>query len=115
MTVLIPQRGEVWGVNLDPTRGHEQAGRRPGLIVSVNLFNEGPAGLIVVLPMTSKERGIAFHVEVRPPEGGVKQRSFIKCEDIRSISLERLGQRYGSVSARTMIEVEDRLRILLGL
>jgi len=115
MTAVEPSRGEVWMLDLNPTRGREQAGRRPGLIVSVDLFNRGPAGLVVVLPITSKAKGIPFHVEVDPPEGGLKQKSFIKCEDVRSVATERLLQRYGAVSLETLSRVEDRLRILLNL
>lgn len=110
-----PSRGEVWMVDLNPSRGHEQAGVRPGLLVSVDLFNHGPAGLIVVLPLTSVAKGIPFHVELNPPEGGVKVKSFIKCEDIRSVAKERLAHRWGRISGTTMAAVEDRLRILLGL
>ena len=110
-----PSRGEVWMVDLNPSRGHEQAGVRPGLLVSVDLFNHGPAGLIVVLPLTSVAKGIPFHVELNPPEGGVKVKSFIKCEDIRSGAKERLAHRWGRISGTTMAAVEDRLRILLGL
>jgi mRNA interferase MazF len=112
---LEPSRGEVWVVSLDPTKGREQAGKRPALVLSVDHFNKGPADLIVVLPITSKAKGIPFHVNVRPPEGGLKQESFIKCEDVRSISKERLSQRLGAVTTRTMKLVEDRVRILLGL
>ena len=108
-------RGEVWLVDLNPTRGHEQAGRRPGLIVSVDLFNKGPAGLVVILPITTKAKGIPFHVEINIQEGGLAQQSFIKCEDIRSIDKERLFKRVGRVSDETMRAVEDRLRILLNL
>jgi len=46
-----PSRGEVWLVDLNPARGHEQAGIRPGLVVSVDPFNHGPAGLVVLLPV----------------------------------------------------------------
>ena len=110
-----PLRGEVWLVDLNPTRGHEQAGKRPGLIVSVDLFNQGPAGLVVVLPITTKAKGIPFHVEIDTPEGGVTQRSFIKCEDIRSIAKERLFKKVGCVSDEAIKAIEDRLRILLDL
>ena len=48
------RRGEIWWVDLDPTRGHEQAGRRPALVLSVDAFNHGPAGLVVVVPVSSK-------------------------------------------------------------
>lgn len=110
-----PSRGEVWLVDLNPSRGHEQAGVRPGLVVSVNLFNHGPAELVVLLPLTGIAKGIPFHVEVNPPEGGVKVNSFIKCEDVRSVAKERLSRRWGKVSGSTLAAVEDRLRILLGL
>jgi len=111
----VPSRGEVWLVDLNPTRGHEQAGKRPCLVISVDLFNQGPAGLVVVLPVTSKGKGVSSHVAVSPPEGGLTRPSFIKCEEVRSIAVERLIQRYGIVSPETMAAVEDRLRILLGL
>jgi mRNA interferase MazF len=110
-----PLRGEVWLVDLNPARGHEQAGKRPGLIVSVDLFNQGPAGLVVILPITTKAKGIPFHIEINISEGGLTQQSFIKCEDVRSIAKERLFKRLGRVSGATMKAVEDRLRILLDL
>lgn len=115
MTLSKPLRGQIWLVDLNPTRGHEQAGKRPCLIISVDLFNQGASGLALVLPITSKDKGIPFHVEVNPEEGGLTQQSFIKCEDIRSISIERLSDLWGVVSTNTMLMVEDRLRILLGL
>ena len=110
-----PSRGEVWWVDLNPTRGHEQAGRRPGLVVSVDPFNHGPAGLVIVLPITTKAKGIPFHVQIKPPEGGLKSASYIKCEDVRSVAKERLARRLGAISSTTQAEVDDRLRILLGL
>lgn len=110
-----PVRGEIWLVDLNPTRGHEQGGRRPGLVVSVDLFNKGPAGLVIVIPITTKEKGIPLHVEIKAAEGGLTKRSFIKCEDIRSVSRERLAQRLGQVTRSTLDAVEDRLRILLDL
>jgi mRNA interferase MazF len=108
-------RGEIWLVGLDPTKGREQAGMRPALVVSVDLFNHGAAELVVVIPITSKAKGIPLHVEVNPPEGGLTMNSFVKCEDLRSISTSRLVRRLGVVSPQTIELVEDRLRILLGL
>lgn len=93
MSTSAPARGDVWLVDLNPTRGHEQAGIRPAAVVSVDLFNHGPAGLIVVLPMTSTDRRIPMHVPIDPPEGGVRHRSFVKCEDVRAVSTARLVRR----------------------
>ena len=110
-----PARGAVWLASLSPTRGHEQAGVRPVVIVSDDTFNSGPAGLLVVVPMTTTWRGVPLHVPIDPPEGGLRKRSMVKCEDIRSISVERLIEYWGSLSASTMSAIEDRLRILLRL
>jgi len=112
---MRPSRSEIWTVELNPTRGHEQAGVRPCLVISVDLFNHGPAELVVVLPITTKYKGIPFHVEIAPPEVSLTEKSYIKCEDVRSVSLERLKTRLGIISAEKMALVEDRLRILLGL
>lgn len=113
--MTTPLRGEVWLVDLDPTRGREQAGKRPVLVVSANGFNKSPADLVVVLPMTSKDESIPWHVPLPPPEGGTKTQSFIMCEAVRSISHDRLVQRWGAVTPATLDEVEDRLRILFDL
>ncbi len=110
-----PLRGEIWLVTLDPTVGREQAGRRPALVVSDDLFNQSHADLVVVLPITSKSKGIRSHVPVSPPEGGLSVQSYIKCEDVRSVSIQRLERRLGKVTARTLKEVENRLRIILVL
>jgi len=110
-----PFRGEVWDLNLDPIVGREQAGSRPALILSVDLFNQGPAELVVVIPVTRTQRKVRWHVPVRPPEGGLVAESFIQCENVRSVSKSRLRRRRGRVSAGTLEQIEDRVRILLGL
>ncbi len=113
--VKRPSRGDVWDADFSPTRGREEAGRRPALVVSTDPFNHGPAELLVVVPLTGRFKGVPLHVEVTPPEGGLRKRCWIKPEDIRSISVERLGKRWGAVSAQTLAAVETRLRVLLEL
>ncbi len=112
---MNPSRFEIWEVKLGEGKGHEQSGRRPGLVVSVDKFNHGPAGLVVLLPLTSVDKQIPWHVKVVPPEGGVKEESFVKTEDIRSVSEKRLTSRWGEVSENTMAKIEERLRILLDI
>lgn len=112
----LPNRGEIWLADLNPIRGHEQAGTRPVLIISTNTFNHGPAGLVFVLPLTRTDRCIPIHVSIDPPEGGVTARSFVLCDAVRSIAKDRLGaQPWGSVSGSTLQKVEDNLRILMEL
>jgi mRNA interferase MazF len=109
-------RGEVWLADLAPTRGNEQTGQRPVLIVSVDRFNQGRARLIVAVPFTTRDRGLPIHVEVRPPDGGLRDVSFAMCEQVRSLAVDRLGsQPFGSVSPEVLRSVEARLRLLLGL
>ncbi len=109
------KRGQVWLVNLNPVRGREQAGTRPCLIISVDRFNQSAAALVICLPITSVDKKIPFHVSIDPPEGGLTVKSFIKSEDVRSLSSERLIKCLGTVSADTLNQVEARLRLLMGL
>jgi mRNA interferase MazF len=115
MIPVAPVRGQVWQVDLDPTRGHEQAGKRPALVVSVDRFNQTPLGLVVVVPLTSKAKEFPLHVRLEPPEGGLHLTSFAKCEDVRSISRERLSKPLGRVTPAVLRQVEDKLRLVLGL
>jgi mRNA interferase MazF len=112
-----PSRGEVWYVNLDPVTSHEQAGSRPCLVISVDELNQGPAGLAIVLPVTSKGRPISTRVPVEPPEGGLTTSSLIMCDQIRAVSTERFtaDRALGAVSPQTLARVERILRILLDL
>jgi mRNA interferase MazF len=114
-SVPSPQRGEVWLANLDPTFGHEQGGRRPVLIVSIDVFNAGRSGLVVVLPITSRVRPLPLHVPVNPPEGGLRLPSAILCDAIRSIDRRRLIEYWGAINPSTMALVEGCLHRLLGI
>jgi mRNA interferase MazF len=113
--VSPPQRGEVWLADLDPTFGHEQGGRRPVLIVSVDSFNSGLSGLIAVLPITSRLRPLPLHLPVIPPEGGLRVQSAILCDAVRSIDQRRLIEYWGVVDPATMTLAEGCLRRLFGL
>jgi mRNA interferase MazF len=113
--VALPSRGEVWLVDLGDNPGLEQGKRRPAVVVSVDRFNHGAAGLIVVVPITTTFRKIPMHIEVYPPEGGLEYHSFIQCDQPRCISRVRLVHHLGAVAKDTMEQVEDRLRVLLGL
>lgn len=115
MTAAQPLRGEVWDLNFEPVAGQEQAGTRPALVLSEDIFNEGPAGLIVVAPITRARGKIRWHVPVSLPESGLEPESFIQCEDVRSVSKQRFERPRGRIAAGTMQQVEDRLRILLSL
>lgn len=112
----LPNRDEIWQANLNPTRGHEQAGLRPVLVISTNSFNHGPSGLVVVLPLTRTNRHIPLHIPILPPEGGLTSPSYVLCDAMRSISRDRLGNAaWGHVSPSTFNRIEEALRALLEL
>ncbi len=114
--VQHPSRGEVWQVNLDPgTKGSEQQGSRPALVISVDKFNHGPARLVIVIPITKVNKQLPSHVFVPKGEAGLEFDSYIKVEDIRSISTERLQYCRGIVNYPRIEEVQRILRVLLKL
>ena len=110
-----PRRGEVWFADLNPTLGHEQAGRRPVLIVSADDFNVGRAGLVIALPLTSRLRSGGRRVRVEPPEGGLQVQSDILCYQIRVLSHARLLRRWGTIAPHSLARVTLVLRVLLQL
>jgi mRNA interferase MazF len=112
--VSYPIRGEVWHINLDPRHPLEQAGERPCLIISADRYNSGRSGRVIILPITTRP-GLPFTVEVHPPEGGLREISYILCDQIRAVNKNRLKSRYGKVSDQTMADVENMVIPLLDL
>jgi mRNA interferase MazF len=114
---LRPSRSEIWIVRLDSIEGREQGRQQPALIVSHDMFNHGPAEIVVVVPLTTRHRPEfeQFRVAVKPPEGGVSEVSYVMPDQIRAISNARLARCLGRVGPTTLAEVEDRVRILLDL
>jgi mRNA interferase MazF len=114
MAPTQPSRGDIWDVDLGNPIGHEQGGSRPALIVSVDQFNHGPAELVIVLPLTNHDRRIRSHVPVKRGTAGLTADSWIKCEDIRSVSTKRLTRFRGSVNSPTLQTCMKIVQILLG-
>lgn len=114
-----PCRGEIWLVDLGTGHGHEQTGRRPVLVVSDDAFNSGLAGLVMAVPLTSKvvkSLRIPAHIPINPPEGGLKSPSVILCDQLRTVSKDRLSKSpWGAVTPATLLAVETVLRVLLRL
>src|SRR5690242_14900484 len=98
-------RGDIWYADLNPVRGHEQGGVRPVLIVSTDLFHQARSGLVRVLPITSKDKKIRSRVALAAGEGGLPLSSFVICEAIRSICIDRLDRRLGTASTETLARI----------
>ena len=112
---MTPRRGEIWLVDFGEPVGREQAGIRPAVIVSTDALNEGPSGVVLVVPLTSTRRQLPSHVEVEPGESGLDLPSYAKCEDVKSVSERRLVDRLGVSSPEPMFEIGRVLRYLLEL
>lgn len=109
----MPERGEVWLAALDPVGRGEQGGTRPVLVVSTNAFNAWPVSLVIVVPITTRDRGFAHHIRVAG--GGLDHPSFAMPEYLRSVAQRRLQRRLGAAEHSTLTAVDDWLRRLTGL
>jgi mRNA interferase MazF len=109
------RRGDLWLVDFGEPVGREQAGVRPAVVVSADGLNEGPAGVVMVVPVTSARRGLPSHIEIDDRDSGLDQMSYAKCEDLKSISDRRLVRRLGVVETGVVVEIERVLRYLLDL
>lgn len=115
MNKIKPNRGEIWLIDLNPVQGREQAKKRPCLIISNNTYNHGPAELVVILPITSKDRQLPWHLEVLPGAStGLQKHSFIMCDQPRTVSKLRFEKKpLGAISSSILYSVQKRLGILL--
>ncbi len=112
-----PIRGGIYWLDWHPARGSEQEGRRPGLVVQTDLANSNLRyPLTVVVAISSAGRPVPFHVRIEPSESnGLRQVSFAKCEQLLTISKDRLIEQMGVLGEAEMSEVDASLRRVLAL
>ncbi len=108
-------RGEVYDVDLGQPIGHEPAFRRPAVVVSVDILNNGPGRLVMVVPVTSTPYGLRSHVEVETGRSGLKHTSYARCDQLRVISTDRLSTRRGMVAPDQLRAIDQALRFVLDL
>ena len=109
------QRGDVWLVDLEPVRGAEQGKARPSLVIQNNVGNRY-SPTIIIAPITSGDTTrFAVNVLVKAPEGGLKNNSLILLNQIRTVDRSRFGRYWGSVSAKTMHDVDKAIMLSLGI
>ena len=112
---MTPRRGEVWLVDFGDPVGREQSGRRPAVVVSADSLNESRAGVIVVVPITTAHRGLPSHIEIDRDGSGLDEVSYAKCEDVKSVSEQRLISRLGVAGDEVMFQTARAVRFLLDL
>ncbi len=110
----FPLRGEVWIVNWNPSRGSEQAGRRPALVIQNNIGNE-KAATTIVAAISSSIRIYPMNVKLDPPEGGLERISIVKTSQLLTVSKKRLEKKLGRVSAQKMVEINRAIKLSLEL
>jgi mRNA interferase MazF len=114
------RRGDIHFVDLDPARGSEADKRRPAVIVSNDTANATARrlgrGVITVVPVTSNvERIYPFQVVLPAADTGLEHDSKAQAEQIRSVAVERVGDRLGVVPNPIMLDLDEALRLHLGL
>jgi mRNA interferase MazF len=113
---MAVKRGEVWLTDLSPTRGTEQSGVRPVVIVQTDRANlHSPHTIILPFTTRIRQRLLPSHVLVPAGEGGLTQDSVALSEQIRVIDNDRLIRQLGALSSARMGEVDDALRAILEL
>ena len=106
-------RGDIRWADLNPVRGHEQAGQRPVLVLSHDVFNER-SGTVIAVAMTSQEPRAGFPLTLKSRAAGLKKRSWIKISQIRTLSVDRIGARLGRATQEEVARVIDGLNEILG-
>ena len=106
-------RGEIRWADLNPVRGREQAGLRPVVIVSHDVFNER-SGTVIAVALTSQEPKAGFPLTLETSAAGLSKRSWVKISQIRTLAVERIGRRLGIASEEELARVVEGLNEIIG-
>jgi mRNA interferase MazF len=106
-------RGEIRWADLNPVRGHEQAGERPVLVLSHDVFNER-SGTVIGIALTSQEPRAGYPLTLELLAAKLPKRSWVKISQIRTLSTERIGKRLGRASEEELAKVLDGLLEIVG-
>jgi mRNA interferase MazF len=101
-------RGDVLWADLNPTIGHEQAGMRPVLILSHEVFNDR-SGTVIAVPVTGQSSRVGFPLTMELSSAKLPKRSWVKISQVRTLSTQRLGKRLGR------LEPEEVDQVVAGL
>ncbi len=106
-------RGDIWWADLNPVRGREQAGVRPVLVVSHDIFNDR-SGTVIALAITSQPPAAGFPLTLEITSVTLPKRSWVKISQIRTLSTERLSSKLGQVSPEELDQIIDGLNEIVG-
>ena len=106
-------RGEIRWADLNPTRGREQTGLRPVLILSHDVFNER-SGTVIAIAITSQPQKAGFPLTLELKTGNLPRRSWAKISQIRTLSTERIGNLIGSLSPEELLKIVEGLNEIIA-
>jgi len=106
-------RGDIRWADLNPVRGHEQAGLRPVLILSHDIFNER-SGTVIAMALTSQPQRAGFPLTLELKTGKLPKLSWVKISQIRTLSVERIRKKIGSVRPEELVQVVEGLNEIIG-
>ena len=106
-------RGEIRWADLNPARGQEQAGLRPVLILSHEIFNKR-SGTVVAVAITSQPQKAGFPLTLELKAGELPKQSWIKISQIRTLSVDRIGRLMGKASQEELVQVIEGLNEIIG-
>jgi mRNA interferase MazF len=106
-------RGEVRWADLNPVRGHEQAGLRPVLILSHDVFNER-SGTVIAVALTGQQQRAGFPLTYELRSAKLPKRSWVKISQIRTLAVERIGARLDRASPEDLAQIVEGLNEIIG-
>jgi mRNA interferase MazF len=106
-------RGEMYWADLNPTIGHEQAGLRPVLIISNNVFNER-SGTVIAMALTSQTQKAGFPLTLELNSSKLPKRTWIKMSQIRTLSIKRITKKLGSIAPEELDNIIEGLNEIIG-
>lgn len=106
-------RGEVRWADVNPTRGNEQAGQRPVLILSHNVFNDR-SGTVTAVALPRQPQRASFPLSLELAQRGLPKPSWVKISQIRTLAIERIGKRLGAVLPEELDQVIEGLNEIIG-
>lgn len=109
-----PKRGETWLVNWNPSRGSEQAGIRPALVIQNDIGNE-KSSTTIVAAISGNVKIYPMNVKIEPGESGLDKSSIVKTNQILTVSKERLMKKIGKAGHKTMHAVNNAIKLSLDI
>jgi mRNA interferase MazF len=106
-------RGEIYWASLDPTRGNEQSGKRPVLVLSQDVFNDH-SGTVIAVAITSQPPKASFPLSLELSATKLPKQSWVKISQVRTLAIERLGKRIGKADPGEIEQVVEGLKEVLG-